>query len=118
LIWQRVLVEGYALNCTVASQQMPKRITEAKIAFLGIPSPAPTLFFFFFFLSALDFNLNKQKMAMGVVLNPGDTAKLEGIRDRESDIIKERIQMILKAGANVILTTKGIDALCLKYCML
>jgi hypothetical protein len=56
-------------------------------------------------------------MAMGVVLNPTDTAKLEGIRDRESDIIKERIQYILKAGANVILTTKGIDALCLKYCM-
>jgi T-complex protein 1 subunit alpha len=93
---ESTLVEGYALNCTIASQQMPKRINNAKIAFL-------------------DFNLNKHKMAMGVVLNPGDTAKLEGIRDREADIIKERIQMILKAGANVILTTKGIDSLCLKY---
>lgn len=93
---ESVLVEGYAINCTIASQQMPKRITQAKIAFL-------------------DFNLNKQKMPMGVLLNPTDAVKLEGIRDRESDIIKERIQMILKAGANVILTTKGIDALCLKY---
>lgn len=55
-------------------------------------------------------------MAMGVVLNPKNTAELEAIRDREADIIKERIQLILKAGANVILTTKGIDALCLKYC--
>lgn len=33
----------------------------------------------------------------------------------ESDITKERIQLILDAGATVILTTKGIDDLCLKY---
>jgi len=75
---------------------MPKRISKAKIAFL-------------------DFNLNKQKMPMGVQLTPNDPKKLEEIRERESDIIKERIELILKAGANVILTTKGIDALCLKY---
>lgn len=31
------------------------------------------------------------------------------------DITKERIQKIIDAGANVILTTKGIDDLCLKY---
>ncbi len=29
--------------------------------------------------------------------------------------MKERIQLILKSGANVILTTKGIDDLCMKY---
>ena len=34
---------------------------------------------------------------------------------RESDITKERIQKILSAGANVVLTTGGIDDLCLKY---
>jgi len=34
---------------------------------------------------------------------------------READITKERIQKILSAGANVILTTGGIDDLCLKY---
>jgi len=33
----------------------------------------------------------------------------------EADITKERIQKILSAGANVILTTGGIDDLCLKY---
>ena len=34
---------------------------------------------------------------------------------READITKERIQKILSAGTNVILTTGGIDDLCLKY---
>merc|ERR1712142_969797 len=41
--------------------------------------------------------------------------KLEAIRQRESDITKERIEKILKTGANVVLTTGGIDDLCLKY---
>ena len=44
-----------------------------------------------------------------------DPEELERIRDRESDITKERIQKILSSGANVILTTGGIDDLCLKY---
>lgn len=34
---------------------------------------------------------------------------------READIIRDRIKLILDAGANVVLTTKGIDDLCLKY---
>lgn len=33
---------------------------------------------------------------------------------READITKERIEKMLKAGANVILTTKGIDDMALK----
>lgn len=33
---------------------------------------------------------------------------------REFDITKRRIDKILKAGANVVLTTGGIDDLCLK----
>ena len=44
-----------------------------------------------------------------------DAKEVEGIRQREMDITKERIAKILEAGANVILTTKGIDDLCLKY---
>ena len=34
---------------------------------------------------------------------------------RESDITKERILKILATGANVVLTSGGIDDLCLKY---
>ena len=44
-----------------------------------------------------------------------DPKELEKIREREFDITKERIQKILSAGANVILTTKGIDDMSLKY---
>jgi len=43
-----------------------------------------------------------------------DAKEVEGIMQREMDITKERIQKILEAGANVILTTKGIDDMCLK----
>lgn len=35
--------------------------------------------------------------------------------NREADITKERIQKILASDANVVLTTGGIDDLCLKY---
>jgi len=54
-------------------------------------------------------------MAQGVTVQINDPKKLESIRQREIDIIKERIEMILSSGANVILTTKGIDDLCTKF---
>ena len=90
------LVDGFALNCTRAAQAMPSRVTNAKIALL-------------------DFNLQKHKLQMGVQVVVTDTKQVEEIRQREMDITKEKIQRIIAAGANVILTTKGIDDLCLKY---
>ena len=92
---ESMLVKGYALNCTVASQAMKTRITDAKIA-------------------CLDMNLQKERMKLGVNITIEDPQQLEAIRARESAIVLERVDMILKAGANVVLTTKGIDDLCLK----
>merc|ERR1712218_659626 len=80
----------------IAAQQMPRSVKNAKIA-------------------CLDFSLQKAKMKMGVQVLVDDPDQLEAIRDRESDITKERINKILATGANVILTTGGIDDLCLKY---
>lgn len=88
-------VRGYALNCTVASQAMKKCVKNAKIA-------------------CLDMNLQKARMHLGVNIVVDDPDKLEDIRKREIEITTERIQKILATGANVILTTKGIDDLCLK----
>ncbi|CAZ82224.1 unnamed protein product [Tuber melanosporum] len=92
---ESMLVKGYALNCTVASQAMPTRILNAKIA-------------------CLDMNFQKTRMALGVHITVDDPNQLEAIRQQESEMVLERIKLILDAGANVILTTKGIDDLCLK----
>lgn len=51
---------------------------------------------------------------MGVQINIDDPEQLEEIRKREYGIVLERIRKIIASGANVVLTTKGIDDLCLK----
>jgi T-complex protein 1 subunit alpha len=90
------LINGYAVNSTVSSQFMPKRVQNVKIA-------------------CLDMNLHKARMKMGVNVVVSDPEKLDAIRKREEDMTKERVQKILDTGANVIMTTQGIDDLVNKY---
>uniref|UniRef100_A0A0E0K359 T-complex protein 1 subunit alpha n=1 Tax=Oryza punctata TaxID=4537 RepID=A0A0E0K359_ORYPU len=99
------LLNGYALNTGRAAQGMPTKVAPARIA-------------------CLDFNLQKTKMQLGVQVLVTDPRELEKINRRsfkallllqEADITKERIEKILKTGANVVLTTKEIDDMSLKY---
>ncbi|KAK0393810.1 hypothetical protein QR680_000416 [Steinernema hermaphroditum] len=72
---ESMLIEGYALNCTLASEAMPRK--------------------------------SQDRLSR-------DPTKLEAIRREKMDIVKRRIDKILKAGANVVRTTGGIDDLCFK----
>ena len=65
-------IKGYALNNQRASQAMPTEVKKAKIALL-------------------DYDLRKFKLSLGVQVVVTDPTKLQAIRDREEDIMKERI---------------------------
>lgn len=54
-------------------------------------------------------------MAIGITVQCEDVTQLADVRQREMDITKERIQKIINTGANVILTTKGIDDFAQKF---
>eukprot|EP00732_Lithocolla_globosa_P003288 Lithocolla_globosa_v1_NODE_2567_length_1950_cov_17.572559.p1 type:complete len:554 gc:universal NODE_2567_length_1950_cov_17.572559:1906-245(-) len=92
---ESIFVSGYALNCSVAAQAMKKSIVGAKIA-------------------CLDMDLKRAKMGLGVSVVVTDPDQIEAVKRREADITREQIEKILSSGANVILTTKGIDDLALK----
>jgi T-complex protein 1 subunit alpha len=93
---ESTLLGGYGLNLTRASRLMPERVTNARIA-------------------CLDVDLRRAKLQMGIQIQSVDPAEIEKMQQKELDITRDRINMILKAGANVILTTKGIDDAALKY---
>jgi T-complex protein 1 subunit alpha len=54
-------------------------------------------------------------MAFGVQVLVHDPEALDKIRQGEMDVCKKRCQMIIDAGANVVLCSRGIDDFALKY---
>ncbi|CDR95601.1 t-complex protein 1, alpha subunit, putative [Babesia bigemina] len=90
------LVNGYALMMGRAAQGMPIDISGAKIAFL-------------------DFAIKHYRLHFGVQVQITDPVELEQIRLKEKNVTKERIAKILASGANVVLTSQGIDDMSLKY---
>jgi T-complex protein 1 subunit alpha len=104
-----LMESGFALNATRAAQGMPTCI-EAPTASSSVDGTTGVVK-----IAMLDMNLQRHRMAMGVTIQVTDPAEVENIKKREMDITKEKIQKILATGAKVILTTKGIDDLCMKY---
>mmetsp|Transcript_21934 Transcript_21934/g.25351 ORF Transcript_21934/g.25351 Transcript_21934/m.25351 type:complete len:590 (+) Transcript_21934:138-1907(+) len=92
---------GFALNAMRAAQGMPTAVEGT--------TDEPVK------IAMLDMNLQRHRMAMGVQVVVKDPAEIENIKKREMDITKERIRKIIDAGARVVLTTKGVDDLCMKY---
>eukprot|EP01054_Gregarina_sp_Poly1_P000753 Gregarina_sp_Poly_1__752@NODE_117_length_13667_cov_177_395147_g104_i0_p2_GENE_NODE_117_length_13667_cov_177_395147_g104_i0NODE_117_length_13667_cov_177_395147_g104_i0_p2_ORF_typecomplete_len552_score107_26Cpn60_TCP1/PF00118_24/4_2e162_NODE_117_length_13667_cov_177_395147_g104_i01199613651 len=94
---ESLLVDGFALShIGRAAQGMPMRVEGAKIAILEFP-------------------LKQYRAQMGVQVLVTEAEELEKIRQAEKDITKSRIEKILASGANVILTSEGIDDMALKY---
>eukprot|EP00917_Polyrhabdina_sp_WS-2016_P013519 GHVP01029677.1.p1 GENE.GHVP01029677.1~~GHVP01029677.1.p1 ORF type:complete len:544 (+),score=90.56 GHVP01029677.1:44-1675(+) len=91
------LVDGFALSHTTrACAGMPTKVTNAKIAIL-------------------DFPLRAFRMPLGVELNVDNPAELRNIRKQEKDFTKVTIEKILASGANVVVTSQGIDDMAMKY---
>jgi len=93
---ESVFVPGFALNCTVLSQAMVKAVKNAKIALL-------------------EFELKRFGVGRRIHVIVSKPEELEAIRQREIDITQETAALIVKAGANVILTTAGIEEIYSQY---
>lgn len=69
---------------------MPEQIDEPKIALI-------------------DFNLQQKMFGMGTQMLVKDADKLQGVMDSEFSISQHHIELLIGGGANVIISTGGID---------
>jgi T-complex protein 1 subunit alpha len=97
----QLLPNGFAIQGVRAAQGMPTSLHGT--------ADAPIL------IALLDMNLQRHRMGMGISVQVTDPAEIENIKQREIEITRDKIQKILETGARVILTTKGIDDICMKY---
>jgi thermosome len=84
------LIQGIVLDKDVAHSGMPKRIERAKIALL-------------------DAALEIEKTEFDAKINIESPEQMEGFLKQEEDMLHAMVDKIVKTGANVVLTEKGID---------
>jgi len=84
------LVRGVILDKEVVHAGMPKRIEKAKIALLNCP-------------------LEVEKTEFSAEIRIRDPSQMKAFLDQETNILREMVEKIKKAGANVVICQKGID---------
>jgi thermosome len=84
------LIRGVAIDKEVVHAGMPKRIEKAKIALLNCP-------------------LEIEKTEFDAKIHIESPEQMKAFLDEESKILKEMVEKIRKAGANVVFCQKGID---------
>jgi thermosome len=84
------LIQGIVLDKEVAHSGMPKRVERAKIALL-------------------DAALEIEKTEFDAKINIESPEQMEGFLKQEEDMLHDMVDKIVKSGANVVLTEKGID---------
>lgn len=90
------LIKGIVLDKEVVHAGMPKRIEKAKIALVNSP-------------------FEIEKTEFDAKLNIDDPAKMKAFLDEETKLLKEMVDKVTAAGANVVVCQKGIDDVAQHY---
>jgi len=84
------LIQGIIVDKEVVHSDMPKRVENARIALI-------------------DCALEVQKTEMDAEIRIRDPVQMKAFLDEESRMLREMVDTILNAGANVVLCQRGID---------
>jgi archaeal chaperonin len=84
------LIQGIVLDKDVAHSGMPKRVEKAKILLL-------------------DAVLEIEKTEFDAKINIESPEQMEAFIKQEEDMLRDMVDKVVKTGANVVLTEKGID---------
>jgi thermosome len=84
------LIRGIVLDKEVVHSGMPKRVENAKIALLNCP-------------------LEVEKTEFDAKINITEPEQMKAFLDEEEKMLKDMVEKVAKAGANVLICQKGID---------
>jgi len=84
------LIQGIVLDKEVSHSGMPKRIEKAKIVLLDCP-------------------LEIEKTEFDAKINIESPEQMEAFLKQEEDMLRDMVEKVTKAGANVVLAEKGVD---------
>ena len=86
------LIKGVVIDKEVVHSRMPKKVKGAKVALLNLA-------------------LENKKTEFSAKIKISDATQISAFLDEEEHIIQEMVEKIIKTGANVVFSQKGIDDL-------